>query len=216
MPGVTVVIRVVGSQAPGHRQSVGVGLQRHREQSPAGTVSRHDESKPGGKAVFDPLPTVAAIVGAEYSPVILPPDPIGIGRVGGEIVDAPAGLIDAFKSGRDFHSITAARVFDVPADDVTPGSGGARGPVAVLSHGFWERRFGARPDAIGTPIVLNGQPFTIVGVAPRGFAGTEIGQAPDVFAPMTMQPVLLPRRSRRQCRPRSVRMGRRTGGRTAA
>jgi predicted permease len=89
------------------------------------------------------------------------------------------------------------------ADDVTPGSGGARGPVAVLSHGFWERRFGARPAAIGTPMVLNGQPFTIVGVAPRGFAGTEIGQAPDVFAPMTMQPVLLPDMSNALAQPRN-------------
>ena len=79
-----------------------------------------------------------------------------------------------------------------PADDQIPGTGGARGPVAVLSHGFWQRRFGGQPSAIGSPIVLNGTPFTIVGVAPQGFAGTEIGQSPDVFAPMAMQPVLLP------------------------
>src|SRR5688572_6616672 len=78
------------------------------------------------------------------------------------------------------------------ADDQIPGSGGTRGPVAVLSHGFWQRRFGGQPSAIGSPIVLNGTPFTIVGVAPQGFAGTEIGQSPDVFAPMAMQPVLLP------------------------
>ncbi len=77
-------------------------------------------------------------------------------------------------------------------DDQIPGTGGARGPVAVLSHGFWQRRFGGQPSAIGSPVVLNGTPFTIVGVAPQGFAGTEIGQSPDVFAPMAMQPVLLP------------------------
>lgn len=77
-------------------------------------------------------------------------------------------------------------------DDVTPGSGGERGPVAVLSYGFWQSRFGGRAAAIGESIVLNGHPFTIVGVAPPGFTGTEVGQAPDVFAPMTMQRVLLP------------------------
>jgi predicted permease len=77
-------------------------------------------------------------------------------------------------------------------DDVTPGAGGRRGPVAVLSHGFWQRRFGGQASAIGAPIVLNGQPFTIVGVAPQGFAGVEVGPSPDVFAPITLQAVLLP------------------------
>jgi predicted permease len=77
-------------------------------------------------------------------------------------------------------------------DDTIPGSGGPRGPVAVLSHGFWQRQFGGEPSAIGSRILLNAQPFTIVGVAPAGFAGTEVGQSVDVFAPMTMQPTLLP------------------------
>jgi hypothetical protein len=62
----------------------------------------------------------------------------------------------------------------------------------MLSHGFRERRFGGQASAIGSPVILNGRPFTIVGVAPPSFAGTEIGQSPDVFAPMAMQPVLLP------------------------
>jgi predicted permease len=79
-----------------------------------------------------------------------------------------------------------------PEDDVTPGSGGPRGPVAVLSYGFWQSRFGGRASAIGESIVLNDRPFTIVGVAPPGFTGTEVGPTPDVFAPMTMQRVLLP------------------------
>jgi predicted permease len=77
-------------------------------------------------------------------------------------------------------------------DDMVRGSGGPRGPVVVLSHGFWQRRFGGRSDAIGEPIVLNGRPFTIVGVAASRFEGTEVGQSPDVFAPMAMQPVLMP------------------------
>jgi putative ABC transport system permease protein len=79
-----------------------------------------------------------------------------------------------------------------PEDDVAPESGGSRGPLAVLSHGFWELRFGGRTSTIGEQIILNGQPFTIVGVAPKAFDGTEVGQSPDVFAPMAMQPVLLP------------------------
>jgi predicted permease len=76
-------------------------------------------------------------------------------------------------------------------DDTIPGSGGPRGPVAVLSHGFWTQQYGAQPSAIGRSIVLNSRPLTIVGVAPPGFAGTEVGQPPDVFVPMMMVETLM-------------------------
>ena len=68
-----------------------------------------------------------------------------------------------------------ARNHDRRATTSTPGSGGATGPVAVLSHGFWQARFGGEAGVIGAPILLNGQPFTIVGVAPQEFVGTEVG-----------------------------------------
>jgi predicted permease len=77
-------------------------------------------------------------------------------------------------------------------DDAIPGSGGPRGPVAVLSHGFWRQQFGGDPRAIGSSITLNSKPFTIVGVAPAGFRGTEVGQSVDVFAPMMLQQTLMP------------------------
>ena len=77
-------------------------------------------------------------------------------------------------------------------DDVQPGSGGARGPVAVIGYGLWMRSFGGRSSAIGAQIRLNGQPFTVAGVAPRNFSGTEVGEAPDVYLPMTMQEAILP------------------------
>jgi predicted permease len=88
-------------------------------------------------------------------------------------------------------------------DDAIPGSGGPRGPVAVLSHGFWMRRFGGAPAAIGSRILLNAQPFTIVGVAPAGFSGTEVGRPVDVFAPMMMQGTLLPGLGKALTEPRS-------------
>src|SRR6476659_9393163 len=44
-----------------------------------------------------------------------------------------AALIEAFQSGRDFHSITAARVFDVPAEDVTPGQ---RAKIKAMNYGL--------------------------------------------------------------------------------
>jgi predicted permease len=78
------------------------------------------------------------------------------------------------------------------SDDVTPRSGGARGPVAVLSYGYWMRRFGGDPAAVGRTVELNGSPFTIAGVAPPGFGGTVVGDRLDVFAPLMMEPVLWP------------------------
>ncbi len=69
-------------------------------------------------------------------------------------------------------------------DDRVPGSGGARGLVAVLSHQYWKRRFGGDPATVGSSLRVNGHPFTIVGVAPPGFHGTRVGSLPDVFVPM--------------------------------
>ena len=59
-------------------------------------------------------------------------------------------------------------------------------PVAVISYDFWRQRFGAAPSAVGAPMVVNGATFTIVGVTPRGFAGTlQVGERPDVTVPLT-------------------------------
>src|SRR5829696_522952 len=64
-------------------------------------------------------------------------------------------------------------------------------PVAVLSHSFWQRRFGSDQSVIGTPITLNRQRFTVVGVAARDFKGAEM-TVPDVWIPVTMQPAVMP------------------------
>jgi len=65
-------------------------------------------------------------------------------------------------------------------------------PVVVIGHGFWERRLGLDPDVVGKTLTLNRTPFTIVGVAPKGFTGTALGGEPDVWAPMGMHSVLQP------------------------
>lgn len=64
-------------------------------------------------------------------------------------------------------------------------------PVAVLSYGFWQRRFGSDQSVIGTSLTLNRQRFTVLGVASRDFHGAEMG-VPDVWIPVTMQPTLMP------------------------
>ncbi|HLI84656.1 MAG TPA: ABC transporter permease [Bryobacteraceae bacterium] len=58
-------------------------------------------------------------------------------------------------------------------------------PVVILSHGFFERRFGGDPNLIGRAIVLNGAPHTVVGVMPRGF---RFLNAPDLFTPLILDP----------------------------
>jgi predicted permease len=67
--------------------------------------------------------------------------------------------------------------------------------VVVLSHTYWQTRFGADPDAIGQSLIVNGQPMTIVGVAPRGFDGTTLGARPRVFVPITMRALMQPNSS---------------------
>ncbi|MBP1636032.1 MAG: permease, partial [Acidobacteria bacterium] len=74
------------------------------------------------------------------------------------------------------------RLFD-RRDDATVGEPRA----VVLSHDYWRTRFDARPDVLGQALVVNGQPLTIAGVAPRGFEGTSLGVQPQVFVPMTLR-----------------------------
>jgi predicted permease len=69
--------------------------------------------------------------------------------------------------------------FFTPDEDVVPGAN----PVVVLSHDFWTRRFGADPSILGRPLVLNGTPVTVVGIAASGFRGP-FAVAPDVWVPL--------------------------------
>lgn len=61
-------------------------------------------------------------------------------------------------------------------------------PVAVLSYDTWQVRFGGRSSAIGSTVPINGLPYTIVGVAPREFHGTELLYRPEIWVPMRLQP----------------------------
>ena len=81
----------------------------------------------------------------------------------------------------------AGRVFTT-ADDV--GSGGAEGPVAVISYRMWQQRFGGAPAALGSPLVLEGVRFTIIGITPPDFHGLEIGQGFDAIIPLASEPLL--------------------------
>ena len=101
----------------------------------------------------------------------------------------------------------------LPKDDAAPESG----PVAVISHGYWKRVFGASADVLGKKIQVktgkanagtggldvydgpgsrsgDGAVLTIVGVAPPEFFGDAVGTSMDIWIPMTMQPAVMPGR----------------------
>lgn len=60
-------------------------------------------------------------------------------------------------------------------------------PVTVISHQCWQQRFGGSPEIIGKNVIANGRSFTVIGIAPPGFFGTEIIAAPELWFPMMMQ-----------------------------
>jgi predicted permease len=66
--------------------------------------------------------------------------------------------------------------------------------VVILGHGLWQRRFGGDPGIVGRALTLNGRAFTVVGVAPANFTGTEVGETVDLFVPMMMQSLVRPPR----------------------
>jgi len=77
-----------------------------------------------------------------------------------------------------------------PADDQTRGAH----PVAVISHRMWRERFNLSPQAVGQSLNLNGQEYSVIGVAPPQFSSVVLdwGKQPDVWVPMMMQPQIMP------------------------
>jgi predicted permease len=75
-----------------------------------------------------------------------------------------------------------------PEDDRTIGGH----PLVVLSEPYWRQRFDANPNVVNDTLIVNGQPLTIIGVAPRDFVGTSMGSRPHVFVPLTLRGVLQP------------------------
>ena len=68
--------------------------------------------------------------------------------------------------------------------------GGPDGPVAVISYGFWQRRFSGAADVIGRSLVVERVPYTIIGVTPPGFFGVEVGYTFDVAIPLGTEPLV--------------------------
>src|SRR5438128_2074939 len=69
---------------------------------------------------------------------------------------------------------------DLRAEDDHAGAG----PVVLLSHGFWQRRFGGDPNVLGKPLTINGKDYTVVGVLPASF---KFYTPVDVYVPIGVQ-----------------------------
>jgi predicted permease len=73
------------------------------------------------------------------------------------------------------------RVFSIDDDRVPGGE-----PYVVLSHNYWQRRFGGDRNVLNKTLLINNIEMTVVGVARAGFSGVQVGQSPDVFVPLMM------------------------------
>jgi predicted permease len=106
-----------------------------------------------------------------------------------EIINGQA-VSGGYYIGLGVHPILGRAITD---EDDKPGSA----PVVVLSHQYWQQRFGANPAVTGQPLKLNKQTFTIIGVTPQAFTGTlQVGYHADVTVPIACEPLLQGERSR--------------------
>jgi putative ABC transport system permease protein len=74
----------------------------------------------------------------------------------------------------------------VPSDDVHANES----PVVVLSFAYWQRKFASNPGVLNQTILINAHPCTVIGVAGPGFRSVQLGYAPEMYVPMTMQPIV--------------------------
>lgn len=113
----------------------------------------------------------------------------GIDRLNVSAGGTPTIARGALVSGNYYRSLgvgAAAGRTLAPGDD-TP----AAEPVAMMSYAYWRDRFGGRASIVGSTIVLNGKPFTLIGIEPREFKGTlDVGTAPQIIVPIHAQNAL--------------------------
>jgi hypothetical protein len=113
----------------------------------------------------------------------------------------PMSLTGKGKPERVWGTVASANYFDVlgvrpilgrgfmPEEDERPGGA----PVAVISYRLCQTHFGANPGAVGQTIEINRHPYTIVGVAPAVFQGSQTGIRSEIWVPVMMEEQLAPR-----------------------
>ena len=71
-------------------------------------------------------------------------------------------------------------------------SEGSNEPTVVIGHSLWQRRFASDPTVIGREVQINGQPFTVIGVAPAGFRGAHALISAELWFPISVAEILIP------------------------
>lgn len=78
--------------------------------------------------------------------------------------------------------------FFTPAEDRKVGGD----PYVILSYSTWQHRFGGDRKIVNQTVKINGLAYTVLGIAPKGFIGTELLYAPEFWAPISMEPQIEP------------------------
>ena len=97
----------------------------------------------------------------------------------------PQRVWAAFASANYFDTLDVRPILGrgfLPAEGATPGTA----PVAVISYHLWQTRFSGERNVIGRVIGLDKHPYTVIGVAPRVFVGTQSSLRDDLWIPVTM------------------------------
>src|SRR5882762_2586097 len=93
-------------------------------------------------------------------------------------------------SGSFFETLGVPAIVGRVLTDADDGPRSPDGAVAVISYGFWQRRFGGALDVIGRSLRVETVAFTIVGVMPPGFFGPDVGRSVDVVVPIATEPLI--------------------------
>lgn len=115
------------------------------------------------------------------------PQQLSVRRQSADLVPRP--LRSEYVTGNYFSTLGigafAGRV--ITSDDDQP----AAAPVIVLSHRLWQTTYGSDPSVLGSTFILEGHPFTMIGIAPPGFFGETLrGDPPDVWIPLQQEPMV--------------------------
>ncbi len=106
---------------------------------------------------------------------------------------AMVGITEGDTTRRAFADVVTANYFDTFGTQLTRGRAFSRAeeapgsgiPVVIVSHQYWKKK-GSDPDLVGKTLKLNGQVFTIIGIAPEEFSGTTVIFSPEVWLPLGM------------------------------
>jgi predicted permease len=112
---------------------------------------------------------------------------LSVRRQGVDVASRP--LRSEYVTGNYFHTLGikafGGRVFS-PEDDKP-----AAAPVAVLSHRAWQTVYGGDTSVVGSTFIVEGKPFTMIGVAPAGFFGETLrSDPPDIWIPLQQEPLI--------------------------